>query len=530
MSKQNEAPEFVVEWEDPADAETCWQYDPVHTPGAISPLACDLAMRPFVEGFGWWSKALWVNYYMFYPVRAQLPGDAQPLPPPPPSEETLERLREGGRRWREEILPEVQGHIDRFRTTDFDAMPDEELAAEIERLPELRHHCGRLHTLSVTPPYIAMQHLIDTYNELTGGGDLDALRLVQGYGNKSVEAGEGLWRLSKLAVSIPSVAERLADIDASNAREHFDELERDPSAGAFVEAFRTYLDEFGWRSGGDFGAPTWAEDPSVPLTMLRAYMEAKDYDHVAEQRRLGEEREIAVRDTLAQLEGAARQRLSDTLDVVKDVMCMTEDHNYYIDQRLYTMPRRLVLAAARRLVAAGQLDRETDVFLLHDTELLEALRGQTDSARATALRRREEMAYWRSATPPPYIGAAPPEEAPRPASPRRHEGDNADLRGTPASGGVARGPARIVATLAEADRLRPGDVLVTNSTLPAWTPLFAIASAVVTEVGGVLGHTAIVAREYGIPAVLNARDAMRRLPDGQLIEVDGSAGVVRVVG
>ena len=78
--------------------------------------------------------------------------------------------------------------------------------------------------------------------------------------------------------------------------------------------------------------------------------------------------------------------------------------------------------------------------------------------------------------------------------------------------------------------MRPGDVLVCPVTQPPWTPLFGVASAVVTEVGAVLGHTAIVAREYGIPAVIAVRDATRLLKDGQLIEVDGSAGVVRVIG
>ncbi len=103
------------------------------------------------------------------------------------------------------------------------------------------------------------------------------------------------------------------------------------------------------------------------------------------------------------------------------------------------------------------------------------------------------------------------------------------LRGMPGSAGKITGPARVVRTLAEAGKLRPGDVLVASATLPSWTPYFAIASAVVTNTGGMLCHAAVVAREYGIPAVVGTRSATETLHDGQLVEVDGDAGTVRVV-
>ena len=89
--------------------------------------------------------------------------------------------------------------------------------------------------------------------------------------------------------------------------------------------------------------------------------------------------------------------------------------------------------------------------------------------------------------------------------------------------------ARVVHSLADAAALRPREVLVAETTAPPWTPLFAVAAAVVTDTGGILSHSAVVAREYGIPAVVGARDATRAIPDGALVEVDGDAGTVRVV-
>jgi pyruvate, water dikinase len=100
------------------------------------------------------------------------------------------------------------------------------------------------------------------------------------------------------------------------------------------------------------------------------------------------------------------------------------------------------------------------------------------------------------------------------------------LRGTPASPGIARGPVRVIGGLDDFDQFRPGDVLVCRTTSPAWTPLLARATAVVTEIGGMLAHAAIVAREFGIPAVLAVPGAMATLGDGQQVMVDGSAGTV----
>jgi pyruvate,water dikinase len=102
------------------------------------------------------------------------------------------------------------------------------------------------------------------------------------------------------------------------------------------------------------------------------------------------------------------------------------------------------------------------------------------------------------------------------------------LHGIAASGGVATGRARVTRTLEEGAALQPGEVLIAPFTDPGWTPLFAVAAAVVTDLGGVLSHGAIVAREYGIPAVVNTRHATARIRTGQIVTVDGNTGTVRI--
>jgi phosphohistidine swiveling domain-containing protein len=524
----DEAAAFPVHFDDPADAQLCWRYDREHMPETLSPIGFELGLSPFLQGFGWGMRPIQINYYTYFVV------DQPPHGERPPSPVDIEYLEKSARRWNDEILPEVLRHIEQYRTTDFDALSGDELVREIERLREIRFRSGELHSLAVTPHWLGLTLLVDTYKKLTGGDDLGALRLAQGYRNKSVEAGEQLWHVSRVAASVLSLRDRLLKIDAAFAQPCLAELERDREAQPFVVAFRAYLDEFGWRTGGGFSSPTWFEDPTVPLTMLRTYLDLPGYDPVAEQRRLADDREAAIRDTMAQLGPEERRRLEDVLAAVRGVVTLSEDHNYYIDQRLATMPRRLLLAAGRRLVSKGVLDDPAAVFFLSTAELVEALQGETGSLQETTSRRKEELAYWRTVTPPSYVGAPPP-EGERQAAPAEPPFPSADaqpgeLRGLGASAGTARGPARVLTSLAQSDRLRPGDVLVAQVTQPPWTPLFAIASAIVTEVGGVLGHTAIVAREYGIPAVLSVTGATRLLRDGQLLEVDGRAGVVRILG
>ena len=176
--------------------------------------------------------------------------------------------------------------------------------------------------------------------------------------------------------------------------------------------------------------------------------------------------------------------------------------------------RRLALEAGRRMATAGLLAEPGEVALLGFDELLGWLRGEpVDVAEIVERRRRAR---------PRALAAWQPERDPvKPGS---------GMTGVAASPGVTSGPVRVIAGPAEFKRLRPGDVLVCQATDPAWTPLFASASAVVAETGGLLSHAAIVAREYGIPAVLGVLEATTRLHDGQVVTVDGGAGRVRTEG
>ena len=510
---------FPLIWDDPKDAELTWFFDIEHTPDVMTPLGFDLYFGPFINGFRW-LRACLQNYYVYNWWPAGTGENAA-------RNTTLEQLKEASRHFWDKIVPEVEGYTQRFLRTNFDAFSDADLAAEIEKLPALRTRMGNLHTLALFPYSDGMRHLIATYQEITGGDDLAAVRLVQGHGNKSVEAGRALWQLSQLTASIPAVRERVSRVDHTSAGECMGALQREAAAQPFLDAFASFLDAYGWRTDlFEFAMPTWAEDPTIPLCQLRTYLGMPDYNPDAEQQRQVTERDEAIAETMSRLAPEASTKLRNAIEGARHVVSLQEDHNFYIDQRCAFSPRRLVLAAARRLVSNGVLAESNDVFYLRGTELLSALSGGLRDAQSISDRTKAEMTRWSDVEPPQIIGAAPAEEPPPSAF-----GDHGSqqLKGNGASSGVARGPARVLMTLAEADRLRPGDVLIARTTMPAWTPLFAAACAVVTETGGVLSHAAVVAREYGIPAVLNVASATRLIRDGQLVEVDGSQGIVRII-
>jgi pyruvate,water dikinase len=201
--------------------------------------------------------------------------------------------------------------------------------------------------------------------------------------------------------------------------------------------------------------------------------------------------------------------------------------------------RQLFLAIGRHLVQTAAIEQPADIFYLLPSEILAT--APTVKQHKLIAQRQQKIAHFAALTPPTAIGTMPlmlppasdplakafakvfgslvplPPAAPSPAGP---------WSGQAASPGLVRGPARIIHTLADADRLQPGDILVTVATLPPWTPLFGRAAAVITESGGILSHAAIVAREYAIPAVVGVAGATTLIRDGQIIEVNGTTGTI----
>src|SRR5205814_2288740 len=211
------------------------------------------------------------------------------------------------------------------------------------------------------------------------------------------------------------------------------------------------------------------------------------------------------------------------------------ERNYWIDRVAQAHARRLALAVGERLVRERVLEAANEVFLLYVNEIADALRAPRPLGHLVA-RRRRELATWERANAPKTVGtppAAPPTITPGVALERvdfeyavTQDGTDV-LRGVTASPGVARGPARLIADEGDFSKMREGDVLVCRQSTVSWVPLYTMAAAVITELGGSLWHAAVVAGEFGIPCIVAVGGALSTLTDGEPLEVNASAGTVR---
>jgi pyruvate,water dikinase len=395
-----------------------------------------------------------------------------------------------------------------------------------------------VHMQVVMPVMGVASRFAETYQNLLGKSGTEAYLLLQGFPNKSVEAGKALWDLSRRVLQQPSVAKTIAAAPREDVQAA---LQGTPEGRAFWAEFERYLQDYGWRSDAfELADPAWVEDPAIALSALRDYLNASDAaDPALNEDACRQEREELVQDAISRLEGNPGKPIFDLmLPIAQQYLPVQENHNFYIDQMNTVLQRWPLLELGRRLAASNAIRDRDDVFYLRYDELREAANAsKSRDWQSFVEERRAERERWSAVVPPRELGTPPPEEArTNPivstffgAKPEASS-DPKVINGTGASKGTVTAPARIVKTLAEAHKLQPGDILVCEMTMPAWTPLFATVQAVVADSGGVLSHCAIVAREYRIPCVVGTHIGTQVLKDGQLITVDGEQGIVRIQG
>ncbi|MET8986103.1 PEP/pyruvate-binding domain-containing protein [Nonomuraea wenchangensis] len=308
--------------------------------------------------------------------------------------------------------------------------------------------------------------------------------------------------------------ERLAEVAVRTGA-----LDADPKPAEFLAAFEEFLREYGHRETASpilVTPPTWADAPETVLGLVRM-LAAHPAPAAGEP---GDALDRLLGHPLLRAPGR-RERMRRWVTAARAGIAFREDSHFF-----FTLPqpvlRRSLVELGRRLCAAGLLDRPEDVFHLR-LEELEAISGEAaltgpDGARLRELARaraakREELAGVRLIDP---AAVFPPAAV---------DGD-ALVTGAPASAGTATGPVKVIREPAEFGRLAAGDVLVCPYTNPSWTPLFQRAAAVVVDSGGTASHAAIVAREYGIPAVMGTGTGTSALEDGQVVTVNGDAGTV----
>lgn len=537
---------FPITWESPELAQLPFQQDRQHVPNPMTPLAAWFAMNGFAVGA---TRAMaaydvpmaftvgHINYYYYMAIAPNVPPEEMPEHEARAQAALMPAVMQFRARWEQEWLPELQRMWADWASFDLGRASLPRLIQRFDECVAVFQRIWEIHFRLLIPAMVGFSEFRSLYEELfPGEGELDAYRLLQGFDNKSLEADRAFWNLSKQAESVPSIAATLRSSPLSELGAAFAGSEE---GREFLREAAKVLAEFGRRSDTvqELGDPSWVEDPKPLFANVKALLEKGDdpNERLASMATAREAAVAAARERLASSPPEVRGRFEGLLFAAQNCSFLQEDHNYWIDQRGLHEVRQVCLAVGRRLCDEGKLAAPEDVFMFSVPELRELASGD-GSGIGVARERRSAMAHWATVTPPPMVGTdyGPPPDNPITRAILRFFGgpppasEQNVIRGNAGSSGTVRGIARLVMTLDDADRLGSGEIMVTPTTSPPWTPLFGIAAAVVTDTGGALSHCAIVAREYGIPAVVGTGTATAIIREGQTIEVDGDAGTVRL--
>jgi pyruvate,water dikinase len=435
--------------------------------------------------------------------------------------------------WASTHRPRLRREIEHYAALDLVVMDDAALFLHFEDVKAFYASCLQLHFTLFVPHTVGLYELAVACEELLGWDLQKTIGLLQGRSNVSTASTDALAAIAGrasqrsatrqlLLARTPDVLKRLEDTDPPVARE-----------------LRQYLQFWGLRPiGPEAGCPTVAEQPHLVADAIADLLSNDGH------RDLSAARVALVGEARAQLTGPARQRFDAALAYAERVYPLREDNVLLTDQLPTGLLRRVALEAGRRLVSLGCLGRGEDAVMLTADELREALRTRADVRRLVSRRRAEHA--WVRANPGPMAYGPPPGKAPDlrglPAPARRinrallwmmeHEltapptANGSSVVGIGVSSGVYRGRVRVIRTPDQLHTLRAGEVLVCPTTSAAWMMVFRRAGAIVADTGSVLSHTAIVAREFALPAVVAAANATSSLVDGEQVTVDGSRGVV----
>jgi pyruvate,water dikinase len=523
-----------------------WTIDAVHFPRPATRYWQEMHPEPFVRGFrefnrfyGTLIETLEYRYVNGFVYSSLQPAPEQEIPERfARAEEVLEKKlwREQLADWDNKFKPEsIKTHRE-IQAVDPDALSDVELVAHIRRCRD--HHIEMIyqhmrHTGAAVLPVGDLMAHVAQWTDIPGG---ELLAIMQGVAPVSAGASEELDRLVA-AFNADDAARELLDSDRDPADILYALRTFDSEAG---EALNGYLELVGYRllDGFDISGRYALEMPDALVRSIRAALapresaEAQSLDRVRSVRERIPEEHRAEFDELLE-EATLTYRIRDERGVYSDIWASG-------------LMRRAVMAGGRRLAEAGRI-HDAEHFVEAGIDEMYAMLGGAAEPSAGELAARYEYRTTHSAKDAPPVLGDPPQPPPDPSglppAPRRimtavgtalgalfasSEAEHEEnlLRGIAASGGAYEGVARRVAGPDEFDRIQQGDVLVTESTTEAFNILLPLLGAIVTDAGGLLSHSAIVAREYGIPGVVGTREATQRIEDGSIVRVDGDAGEV----
>jgi phosphohistidine swiveling domain-containing protein len=368
-------------------------------------------------------------------------------------------------------------------------------------------------------------------------------KFLQGHDTKIMEVDRQLWELTS-AARRAGLTELFASTPAEQLLAAITASPHEEGKG-WLHSFDDFLAIHGNRTEGiaDVVLPSWREDTTSPLGTIKTFLQQPgDHDFGAAHDLAVAERHEAIENARSKLSAAQRAQFDEGLAGCEaaNFAWWNEEHNYYIDLRAHLPLRRAALA----LATVSGASEVTDGLFLFRPEFAAVTSGERSwhSFEGVVSERRDFYDAWVARRPelPKVLGTIP-DDIDDPVlrgifgmghdffETIRSGSTGTVLSGVAASRGVARGRARVLHGADELHRIEPGEILVCEATSPNWTPAFAKIAGCVCDSGGTLTHAAIVAREYRVPAVVGTAMATNVIATGDLVEVDGTSGVVRVV-
>jgi pyruvate,water dikinase len=561
---------FPVTWDSDVEKDFFWVYDDLHCPHPVSPmffdiggwwLSCDHMFRRFGTPFAvdWLAKN--VNGYVYttaipadpelridateYSARygARVPRDAAFATTMGAYLDTVLPVygRDFADWWRDRLRPEMERNFAflEARLDAADGMDLADTACLLEDAIDIHDRHWKIHWMLNFAQLSATLKLRAVMENARGTVDEALLgRLQNSASDRNWDSIEALWRMKNEVRDDPELRAAFAVEDTATIATALRSSER--GRRFIAERVEPYQREFGWHAvwSHEFIFPTVREQMEPVLELVRGYL-STDYDFPSAIEAMRLDIEAASREILDGLTGEALEEMRAANAVNLRMAPLTPDHHFYIDQGANAHLRLVLLLVGRRLIEAGRLADADDVMFLRYNEL-RALIGSADAIDARALvasRRREREAAERL-HPRDWVGTVTPSQLAFPYlvnwgyPDRFHQTQSDDQRvitGLGASPGVIEGVARVVRTVDEFDDVRDGDILVCQMTNPAWVVLFTKIAGLVTDTGGTTSHPAVLAREFGIPAVIGTSVATQRIVTGDHVRLDGGAGRVEIL-
>ncbi|MED1922608.1 PEP/pyruvate-binding domain-containing protein [Bacillus velezensis] len=392
---------------------------------------------------------------------------------------------------------------------------------------------GYAEHFNIVFPQVALNMILESmYGQVEKENTSLLYEMLAGVMNKSLETDRQLWLLSGQVKDSPELRRVFT---VSHADELHQTLLQSNEGKRFLEQVGEFLQEYGWRSvkSHDLIEETWAENPYFALANIQNYVR-NGYDFDSEFHKTIEKRKQLYADFMDRIEDDGFRETFDryyqwtlSSSVIKD------DHHFYIDAMLDAKARLCLLKIGELLQKQGVIDDREEMWYLYSDEVEKALASPVPMQEKAA-ERKQLFQQYQSLEAPAYLGTPTSEQlkmAEQITGSITEDEKNTEhqIYGLAASSGIASGPVKVIRDASEFSRFSTGDVLVCKMTTPLWTSLFQDAKAVITDTGGILSHAAIIAREYGLPAVLGTRAATDRLNDGDIVTVDGTNGKITIV-